>query len=277
MACRSFRQADFICHQTQNVVHYQKYKCVEMMQPAEHTALTLDAEDFPRQKTLHMRLTYKYAARSEQTVKRCFIFAAGTFYGLREHPAPGDFVIAADAGYQNCHQAGIVPDLLLGDFDSMDQPADFDHVERAPVEKDDTDTMLAVKTGLSRGCTEFYIYGGTGGKRLDHTLCNLHTLLHIRRHGARGYLYDDDFCWTVMENETLHLTREVDWGIVSVFPLGERAEGIDEVGLQYPLDHAVLTAEDPIGVSNHFVSPQSHITVRSGVLAVGWELPALHD
>ena len=55
-------------------------------------------------------------------MKRCFIFAAGTFYGLRERPAPGDLVIAADAGYRVCQQVGIVPDLLLGDFDSMEQP-----------------------------------------------------------------------------------------------------------------------------------------------------------
>lgn len=275
MACRSFRQADFICHQTQNVVHYQKYKCVEMMQPAEHTALTLDAEDFPRQKTLHMRLTYKYAARSEQTVKRCFIFAAGTFYGLREHPAPGDFVIAADAGYQNCHQAGIVPDLLLGDFDSMDQPADFDHVERAPVEKDDTDTMLAVKTGLSRGCTEFYIYGGTGGKRLDHTLANLQTLLFLRRRGARGWLYDNDFVWTVIENEALTVEKTVEWGLFSAFCLGDRAEGVDEVGFQYPLSDAVLTPEFPLGVSNHIMDSTASITVRRGALAVGWQLSTI--
>ena len=56
--------------------------------------------------------------------KRCFIFAAGTFFGLREAPGPGDAVIAADAGYRTCRQAGLVPDLLLGDFDSMEEPAD---------------------------------------------------------------------------------------------------------------------------------------------------------
>ena len=136
-------------------------------------------------------------------MKRCFIFAAGTYYGLRERPQTGDLVLAADAGYLACRQAGITPDLLLGDFDSMDQPADFDHVCRVPVEKDDTDTMLAVKTGLEQGCGEFYIYGGTGGRRLDHTLANLQTLLYLRRHGARGYLYDNDFVWTAVENETI--------------------------------------------------------------------------
>ena len=208
-------------------------------------------------------------------MKRCFIFAAGTFYGLRERPAPGDFVIAADAGYRICRRAGIVPDLLLGDFDSMEQPADFSNVHRSPVEKDDTDTMLAVKTALEHDCNIIYIYGGTGGKRLDHTLANLQTLLFIRRRGARGYLYDNDFVWTVVENESLAIEKTVEWGLFSAFCLGDRAEGIDEVGFQYPLKDAVLTPEFPLGVSNHLLEPAATITVRKGALAVGWQLPAL--
>ena len=202
------------------------------------------------------------------------ISAAGTFYGLRERPAPGDLVIAADAGYRVCQQAGIVPDLLLGDFDSMDQP-DFPHIRRSPVEKDDTDTMLAVKTALEEGCDTVYIYGGTGGKRLDHTLANLQTLLFIRRRGSRGYLYDDDFVWTAVENESLTIEKTVGWGLFSVFCLGDRAEGIDETGFQYPLADAVLTPEFPLGVSNHILEPTATITVRKGALAIGWELPTL--
>lgn len=208
-------------------------------------------------------------------MKRCFIFAAGTFYGLRERPVPGDFVIAADAGYRTCQQAGIVPDLLLGDFDSMDQPAGFANIHRSPVEKDDTDTMLAVKTALERGCDTVYIYGGTGGKRLDHTLANLQTLLFLRRRGARGYLYDNDFVWTAIENESLTVERTVEWGLFSAFCLGDRAEGIDETGFQYPLDGAVLTPEFPLGVSNHIMEPRATVTVRRGALLVGWQLPSL--
>ncbi|WP_295583084.1 thiamine diphosphokinase [uncultured Oscillibacter sp.] len=208
-------------------------------------------------------------------MKRCFIFAAGTFYGLRERPVPGDLVIAADAGYRVCREAGIVPDLLLGDFDSMEQPADFPNVRRSPVEKDDTDTMLAVKTALEQGCDALYFYGGTGGRRLDHTLANLQTLLYLRRRGARGYLYDNDFVWTAIENETLRLERTVEWGLFSAFCLGDRAEGVDETGFQYPLSDAVLTPDFPLGVSNHIVAPEARITVRRGALAVGWELPPL--
>ena len=208
-------------------------------------------------------------------MKRCFIFSAGTYYGLRESPRLGDLVLAADAGYRVCLRERIVPDLLIGDFDSMDQPADFDRVRRVPVEKDDTDTMLAVKTALDQGCNTVYIYGGTGGKRLDHTLANLQSLLYLRRRGARGYVYDDDFLWTVIENETLTVERTVEWGILSVFCLGEPASGIDEEGVQYPLSGASLTAEFPLGISNHILEPQARITVRDGALLVGWELPPL--
>ncbi|MHA5220736.1 thiamine diphosphokinase [Dysosmobacter sp. Phy] len=207
-------------------------------------------------------------------MRRCFIFAAGTFYGLRLPPAPGDLVIAADAGYRACRAAGITPDLLLGDFDSMEQPADFANVVRSPVEKDDTDTMLAVKTALEEGCREVFLYGGTGGARLDHTLANLQSLLYLRRRGARGWMYDRDFLWTVIENETLTVERTVEWGLLSAFCLGADASGVDEEGVQYPLRDAVLTAAFPLGVSNHILEPKARITVRQGALAVGWQLPS---
>lgn len=209
-------------------------------------------------------------------MKRCFIFAAGTFYGLRERPREnGDLTIAADAGYQTCLRVGIVPDLLLGDFDSMEAPVDFPHVRRLPVEKDDTDTLAAVKTGLEAGCGEFHIYGGTGGKRLDHTLANLQSLLFLRRQGARGWMYGDDFLWTVIENEALEVPGTVEWGLFSAFCLGDRAEGVYETGFQYPLENAVLTPDFPVGVSNHITAPPARISVGKGALAVGWELPPL--
>lgn len=208
-------------------------------------------------------------------MKRCFIFAAGTFFGLRERPVPGDLVIAADAGYRVCQTAGVVPDVILGDFDSMEAPKAGERIVRLPVEKDDTDTLAAVKLGLERGCTDFYLYGGTGGKRLDHTLANLQTLLYLRRRGARGYLYDDEFVWTALENESLTVEKTVEWGLLSVFCLGDRAEGVYESGVQYPLTDAVLTAEFPLGVSNHILEDTARIRVNQGALAVGWQLPPL--
>lgn len=208
-------------------------------------------------------------------MKRCFIYAAGSFFGLRERPRPGDLQIAADAGLRLCRQLGQSPDLVLGDFDSMDvseAPAD---ALRVPVEKDDTDTGLALREGLRRGCREFFIYGGTGGRRLDHTLANLQSLAFLRENGARGWLYDRDFVYTVIKNETLTLRREVDWGLVSLFALGDRARGVTLKGLQYPLDHAELTCAFPLGVSNHFAEERAAVTVEDGLLLVGQELPPL--
>ena len=210
-------------------------------------------------------------------MNRCFIYAAGSFFGLRERPRPGDLQIAADAGLRLCRQLGRTPDLVLGDFDSMDvseTPAD---ALRVPVEKDDTDTGLALREGLRRGCREFFIYGGTGGRRLDHTLANLQSLAFLRENGVRGWLYDRDFVYTVMKNETLTLRREVDWGLVSLFALGDRARGVTLTGLQYPLDHAELTCAFPLGVSNHFAAETATVTVEDGLLLVGQELPHLAD
>ena len=190
-------------------------------------------------------------------MKRCFIYSAGTFYGLRERPQPGDYQIAADAGLLLCQKLGIEPDLVIGDFDSMPQPENEPTV-RVPVEKDDTDSMLAIREGLARGCTEFYFYGATGGHRLDHTLANLQSLAFLRRHGARGYLYDD-------------------WGLLSIFNLGADAEGLTLRGVQYELTDAPLGSAFPLGVSNHIITPQAEIDVRRGLLLVGWELPPLKN
>ena len=209
-------------------------------------------------------------------MKRCFIFAAGSFYGLRERPGdPGDFVIAADAGYRICLREHITPDLLIGDFDSMEPPAGDARLIRLPVEKDDTDTLAAIRAGLEEGCTDFLIYGGTGGKRLDHTLANLQSLLFLRRRGCLGFLFGDDFLWTVIENGEIRVRKTVEWGLLSVFCLGDRAEGVDETGVQYTLENAVLTPDFPLGVSNHILEPEARVSVRKGALAVGWELPPL--
>lgn len=213
-------------------------------------------------------------------MRRCFIFSAGDFYGLPERPRSGDFLIAADAGYLLCQRLGLSPDLLIGDFDSMDEPSALrgvTHVERVPVRKDDTDTMLALKAGLSRHCVEFHLYGGTGGKRLDHTMANLQSLLYLRRHQAKGFLYGHDFVWTVIENEALEIPGTVPEGLLSVFALTDRAQGVTLRGVSYPADGAVLSPDFPLGVSNHISAESALVSVEKGALLVGWELPPCAD
>ena len=110
-----------------------------------------------------------------QVYDTCFLFGAGPFFGLPVPPQPGDLILAADGGYRHCQAAGLRPDLLLGDLDSLETPPQALPVQTFPAEKDDTDTMLAVKYALAQGCTTVHLYGCTGG-RLDHTLANLQTL-----------------------------------------------------------------------------------------------------
>ena len=198
----------------------------------------------------------------------CYIFGAGDFDGLEERPGAEDYVIAADGGYTACRRAGVEPQLLLGDFDSLAEVPVLPHVERVPVEKDDTDTMLAVKTGLERGETEFHIYGGMGGRRTDHTIANFQALLYLARRGAQGWLYGQGERYTAVCGGTVTFPAR-DRGILSVFCLGVDARDVSIQGGQYPLHHAVLTAEFPLGVSNHFVGQPITVSVRDGSLLIG--------
>jgi len=206
-------------------------------------------------------------------MKNCFIFSAGTFYGLQKRPAEGDLIIAADAGLENCRLSGLKPNMILGDFDSMPEPEGQPNCVRFPVEKDDTDTMLSVREGLKQGCDTFYIYGGTGGRRLDHTLANLQTLAFIRKNGAHGYMYDDHFVYTALRNETFEIQKTVEWGLLSLFSMGTKAEHISIHGVQYTVEDATLDCWFPLGVSNHIIDEKAVIKVGQGSLLVGWEIP----
>ena len=153
----------------------------------------------------------------------CFIFGAGPFFGLPVSPAPGDVVFAADGGYRHCQAAGLQPDLLLGDFDSLNDLPKGIPIHTFPVEKDDTDTMLAIKYGLKEGYRTFHLYGGTGG-RPDHTLANLQALGFLAQAGATGYLYGKSYLFTALRNGSLTLPARKE-GIFSLFCLGQEAQG----------------------------------------------------
>ena len=202
--------------------------------------------------------------------RSCFVFGAGPFYGLAHAPAPQDYIIAADGGYEHCLAAGLRPHLLLGDFDSLSALPSQETIQKYPVEKDDTDTMLALKTGLSLGFHTFHIYGGTGG-RMDHTIANLQALSYLAHEGAQGFLYDEGFVFTALRNGALSLPARSQ-GIFSLFCLGPDAHGVSIRGGQYPLENGTLTASFPLGVSNHFQGQPVEIQVKDGCLLVGWEL-----
>ena len=198
----------------------------------------------------------------------CYIFAAGSFYGLQARPDSTDYVIAADGGWLVCQQLGIQPTLLLGDFDSLQELPAFPCIKRFPVEKDDTDMMLAIKEGLAQGETEFHLYGGMGGRRTDHTIANLQALAYLARHGARGILYGDGEVYTAICNESVTFVPR-SAGILSVFCMGADAEGVTIEGGQYEVRDVTLSADFPLGVSNHFVGNPITVSVKNGCLLIG--------
>ena len=200
---------------------------------------------------------------------RCLIFCAAGFSGLLDPVGPGDFVLAADGGLTHVQALGIAPHGVLGDFDSLGYVPEGSTV--FPVEKDDTDAMLAVRKGLELGYREFLLYGSLDGPRLDHTVANFQTLQFLCDHGAAGYLIGKTYIVTVVKNGTLRFGADAA-GIVSVFCMGAPAEGVTLTGLQYPLEAGRLTAGFPLGVSNHFMGAAAEISVKKGSLLVLWDL-----
>ena len=199
---------------------------------------------------------------------KCVIFCAAGFAGLLEPLGPEDHVIAADGGLIHTESLGLEPDEILGDFDSLGYtPAD---ARVFPVEKDDTDAMLAVRRGLSLGYRDFLLYGSLDGPRLDHTVANFQTLQYLADRGAQGTLVGVDTLVTVVKNGSLRFPAGCE-GTVSVFAMGEPARGVTLRGLYYPLEDGELTCGFPLGVSNYFTREKSEIRVREGSLLVLWD------
>ncbi len=194
----------------------------------------------------------------------CIIFCAGELNYPVEMPKNDDYVIAADGGYRHTQALGITPNAILGDFDSLGFVPEG--AEVFPVEKDDTDAMLAVRHGLKMGCDTFYIYGGMEGQRLDHTIANLQTLLYLEERGARGFLFGKRQIATVIKNDTLHIPDCK--GTVSVFAMGGEATGVTIRGLQYVTENITLSPTFPLGVSNHGLGEEATITVENGTLLI---------
>ena len=200
-------------------------------------------------------------------MSKCIIFCAAEFDRLLEPIAEGDFLIAADGGLRHVHTLGLVPDAVLGDFDSLGFIPEGSRVY--PVEKDDTDAMLAIRLGLEKGYGSFLIYGGLDGPRLDHTVANFQALQYLADRGASGYLAGRDHLVTVVKDGSISFPPEAR-GTVSLFCLGPDARGVTLEGLYYPLEDGTLTSGFPLGVSNHFTGTPARITVREGSLLVLW-------
>lgn len=176
------------------------------------------------------------------------------------------YVICADSGYNKAVSAGIRPNLVIGDFDSItgEMPSECEIISASP-QKDDTDTLLAVKTALSREYEEIILAGACSG-RTDHTLANIATLLYIKKQGAACRIIGDENKVYALTEESLVLNPEQD-AYLSVFSVSEKSS-VSISGAEYELDHYAMEAVFPIGVSNEFTKNKCTITAHSGTIIV---------
>lgn len=204
---------------------------------------------------------------------RCIIVGAGEIYGEIE-TKQGDLIIAADGGYDRLRKTSVTPDILIGDFDSIDSLPRLKDIEiiRHPVEKDETDMYLAYKIGLQNGCDEFYIYGGTGGRE-DHTFANYCLLIDALNDKKRVYLMGDKRKIFAIKNEKIEFNSPAG-KTVSVFAFGSDAHCVSLGGLKYEAKNVTLSATFPLGVSNSVKSSDTRveISVEDGVLLIMLEL-----
>ena len=201
-------------------------------------------------------------------MKTCRIFAGGVIDDTSHiRVEAGDIVICADRGYEYASALGIKPDILVGDFDSYsgELPGGIE-IHRSVPEKDDTDTMLAVRTALERGAEKIVLYGGTGG-RIDHTIANIQTMTFEMEHGGSMIISDSrNEMMLAGAGEHIFPLRE-NW-YFSVFAVSDEVHIDSMTGVKYPLTDYTLTRSFPLGVSNEIASESAYLEISSGTALI---------
>ena len=178
-----------------------------------------------------------------------------------------DLLIACDKGYGYAKNMRLTPDVVIGDFDSFTGVIDPDiKVLRYPIEKDDTDTMLAVKYALNEGCDRIVICSALGG-RMDHTIANIQSMAYAASHGA--------LCEIMSENEYMRTftggktrVKERDGYSISLFSLSDECKDLSIDGAKYNLKNATLTNIFPLGYGNSREHDYVTISMSSGILLI---------
>ena len=203
------------------------------------------------------------------------IFAGGT---LREGPAlemalaQGELVIAADSGAEMALALGDVPAFVVGDFDSLTEETRAElerlgsQVVDAPVEKNETDTELAINVALEQEASRITLIGALGGERFDHSIANI-LLLAAFTSPPMEIVDGNQRAWLLHgPGETLIDGKAGD--LLSLFPLTGSASGVYTEGLYYPLRTETLHFGRPRGISNVLLDTQARVKLDEGTLLV---------
>lgn len=207
----------------------------------------------------------------------CCIVGAGPCGEIEFQPKEDDYVIAADGGLRHLEKAGLKADLVVGDFDTLGYEPEHENVVRLQVEKDWTDTFVAMEKGVELGYRNFLFYGCLGGK-LEHTIANLQHLVWLAQRGLNGWMTGEGrmataLCGTGAKSVRLAWPGKQEGGpaagtLISVFSMTEQSEGVTIKGLKYQIEGGKLTNSFPLGVSNEFTGETAEISVKKGILLV---------
>ncbi len=182
-----------------------------------------------------------------------------------------ELLIVVDGALEVTHRLGMMPDYIVGDFDTVDNRL-LEHYEkniilRHPPEKDQTDTELAVDTALNAGCTELVFFGATGS-RLDHSLANIFLLQGLLAKGIMAEIRNENNR-LYLKNESFTLHRKEAWGdFLSLLPLTETVEHVTLTGFKYPVDNLTFYRERTLGISNEITEEEAAVTFAGGIFVV---------
>lgn len=196
----------------------------------------------------------------------CYVIGAGDCTKLDIEKQNGDLIIAADAGYKHLKKAGIKPDVIIGDFDSLGDIPQGERIVKLNPVKDITDMDAAVNIGIEEGYDEFHLYGACGG-RIDHTIANIQLVASLAQKKIKAFIHDCDTVITAVCCDSMRFDDSYK-GYVSVFSHTDECTGVYIEGLKYPLENAVLKNTFPLGVSNEFTGVKSKITIGQGTAIV---------
>lgn len=184
------------------------------------------------------------------------------------------YVIGVDRGMEFLYQQGIMPNYIVGDFDSVDQTvADYYRNEtNVPIRefnpvKDASDTEIAIKLAMALGCDQILILGATGG-RIDHLWANVQCLAIPFRSGIDARILDRQNSIRLIGKRTVLKKEEAYGSYFSVFPLGQEVFNFSITGARYPLRNHILTAYDSLCVSNRIEEEEVVIDFTEGIVVL---------
>ena len=200
-------------------------------------------------------------------MKRCIIMGSAkinNYDKIREYLNPDDFFIFCDGGLKHCEALGFTPNLIVGDFDSHNNPNLPIETIVLPCEKDDTDTVYAVKEAVSRGFSEFLLIGVIG-ERFDHSLGNISILLMLDSLSKTAKIIDDYSEIELVSKQPVYISDSFSY--FSLLNITGKADGICIENAKYNLTNGTITCEYQYGVSNEVLPGKvAKVTVNDGQL-----------